>query len=109
VHADDLGFKDRGPLPSDLMRQARARSQAGEATPPAFHDVAELEHAARLPGLRGELAKARLRLARGPALEGLQTVPALTPGRARGRCGVFGCLRDCDALHGADIAPYGRV
>ena len=60
----------REPRISDMLREARARVLAGEVAPPAFHDVAELEAAARGRGLAAELAKARLRMIRAEAAPG---------------------------------------
>ena len=63
----------RGPRISELLRQARRRVLDGAAPEPILYDVAELEGAARGRGVAAELARARLRLLRDPAQEGLQT------------------------------------
>ena len=60
----------RGPKVSDLMRQARARTMAGAPPPVQVYDAAELEAEARLPELRGEMARSSLRMLRGPVAEG---------------------------------------
>ena len=54
----------RGVKVSDILKAARQRSQAGEVAP-ILADVGELEAEARLPGLRGAMAKARMRMVRG--------------------------------------------
>ena len=56
--------ESRGPRVSTLLREARARATAGVAMP-IFHDVATVAAEARLPGLRGQMARARLRVLEG--------------------------------------------
>ncbi len=46
----------KGASVSDMLKQARVRSQQGEVAP-ALYDVAELERDAAGPGLRGAMAR----------------------------------------------------
>jgi hypothetical protein len=70
--AVDRLVASRGPRVSDLLKQGRVRLQQGEVAP-ALYDIAVLEQDAKLPGLRGAMARARLRMLRGFDREALQT------------------------------------
>jgi hypothetical protein len=72
----------RGPKVSDILREARAKAIAGEVTP-VLYDIAALEAEAKLPGLRGEMARAAIRVARGIASDGLLPVRALRQDASR--------------------------
>lgn len=67
-----------------MLRAAKARMQAGEPPPPLIlYDVTALTAEARQPGLRGQLARARLRLIEGVSPEGLLP-PRVEPQDGRG-------------------------
>ena len=77
-HAVAKLVASRGVRVSALLRQARARVQAGETVPPVLHDIAALERQAAQGGLFGAMARSRLRLLEGPVPDALHTPGAVT-------------------------------